>query len=211
MILTLNGCDKHVIITARETDEKVSMQVNGQFQSVSTGKKIPDGFKGMDYNVNTLVRLYRPEDDKGTVYAFFEKDRSGIHPDCTTVADPTIIEYQALIDRGVGRKEFNAGNSLTQAVQTAEEYAAREFAEDAPTSNPTVLSTSTEVTDSSTGDTIDSLKADIKALIGSIKNPVDKQNMKNKLTEMSLPTAYTKETDIEVLKKIKEVISTFVG
>ena len=39
--------------------------------SVVTGRKQPDGFKGMSYNAKTVVRMFRNED--GTVCAHVEK------------------------------------------------------------------------------------------------------------------------------------------
>lgn len=67
LVLDLTGCGLHYVITARETDEKVTKEINGKEVSVATGKKIPEGFKEMDYNVKTVLRLYRDEDDYGTV------------------------------------------------------------------------------------------------------------------------------------------------
>ena len=49
----------HCITTAREKDETKNIKTDdGQFQSVATGKKIIDGFKGLEYNANTVIRTF---------------------------------------------------------------------------------------------------------------------------------------------------------
>ena len=78
MILDLNASGVNYIITCREKDETVNKEVNGMVTGVSTGRKIPDGFKGQDYNVDTEFRLYRNPDDKSIVMAYFDKDRTEI-------------------------------------------------------------------------------------------------------------------------------------
>lgn len=58
LILALNASGKHYIVTARETDEKEQRIIDGKKESVSTGRKIPEGFKGMQYNCKTCIRMY---------------------------------------------------------------------------------------------------------------------------------------------------------
>ena len=49
----------NVVLTAREKDETVQkMDKNGQQVSVSTGRKVHDSFKGLDYNVKTILHMY---------------------------------------------------------------------------------------------------------------------------------------------------------
>lgn len=79
LILDLMGSGKHYIVTARETDEKITKEINGKEVTVATGRKIPDGFKNMDYNAKTCIRMYRDEDDYTTVRAFVVKDRTGMY------------------------------------------------------------------------------------------------------------------------------------
>lgn len=55
LILALNASGKHYIVTARETDEKEQRIIDGKKESVSTGRKIPEGFKGMQYNCKTCM------------------------------------------------------------------------------------------------------------------------------------------------------------
>ena len=50
----------NVVLTAREKDETVQkMDKNGQQVSVSTGKKVHDSFKGIDYNIKTILHMYQ--------------------------------------------------------------------------------------------------------------------------------------------------------
>ena len=56
LVLSLMACGIHVITTAREKEETISVKGDdGKITSVGTGKRIYDSFKGMDYNTKTLV------------------------------------------------------------------------------------------------------------------------------------------------------------
>ena len=117
LILDLAASGVHYIATARETDEKQSVKdADGKITSVATGRKIPDGFKGMSYNAKTVIRMFRNEE--GQVCAHVEKDRTHVHEDNTTIEDPTLVDWQAVIDKTAGRKEFVVKNDLTKSVET---------------------------------------------------------------------------------------------
>ena len=55
--------------------------------------------------------------------------------------------------------------------------------------------------------TKEALKAAIKAAISKLST-VEKKEMQGKLTAAGLPTAYTKETNVEVLAKIFSIVSS---
>lgn len=99
LILALNASGKHYIVTARETDEKEQRIIDGKKESVSTGRKIPEGFKGMQYNCKTCIRMYRDPDDYDTVKAFVEKDRTGVHSAGEILEDPSLIDWQEVINK----------------------------------------------------------------------------------------------------------------
>lgn len=207
LCLALLGTGVHSMITCREDDEKVSMKgANGQFTSVPTGKKIPSGFKELDYNTNTVIRFYRDEDD--TVIADVIKDRSGVHPK-EKVVDPTLLDWQVVIDGNKGKKKFVLNNNLDTAVSTEQEIYSAEVMSNATksmTKSEMEKARVSENIEEMSADSVTDLRAKIKAAIQKL-SPVEKQAMQGKLTEAKLPTAYNKETDVNVLKQILAVVS----
>ena len=124
LILDLMGSGKHYIVTARE---KITKEINGKEVTVATGRKIPDGFKNMDYNAKTCIRMYRDEDDYTTVRAFVVKDRTGIHKAGDDIEDPSLLDYQDLIDKTSGNREFVIKNTIHEAIKTEERKYAEEI------------------------------------------------------------------------------------
>ena len=208
LCLSLLGTGVHSAITCREEDEKVSEKgANGQFNSVVTGKKIPSGFKGIDYNMHTVVRFYRDEDNN--VMANVIKDRTGVHPN-EILEDPTLLDWQVVIDGNKGRKDFVLKNSLDTAVDTEQEIYSAEIM-----SNATKSMSKSDMekaraksvgADDESDNNITELQAAIKSVVNGL-NPVGKKEMKEKLTKANLPTAFTKVTDVEMLKQILAIVS----
>jgi hypothetical protein len=193
LILDLAGSGKHYIVTARETDEMINKEINGKEVRVATGKKIPDGFKGMDYNVKTLVRMFR--DENRNVMAYVEKDRTNVHKDCETLEDPSLLDWTILIDRGVGRKEFVIQNNLSKSVEIEHNIYTKELVGETPE----------ETSTKTTANEADVLIKEIEEAIGKL-TPVKKSEMKKKVTEAKLPTNFKKETNVETLNKIFEIV-----
>ena len=197
LILDLAASGVHYIATARETDEKQSVKdADGKITSVATGRKIPDGFKGMSYNAKTVIRMFRNEE--GQVCAHVEKDRTHVHEDNTTIEDPTLVDWQAVIDKTAGRKEFVVKNDLTKSVETEQNLYEKE-----------VLGRVGESVDELPSDTpvqkpsvdIEALKKEIVAKRNAL-SPLDKKAMKEKLEKAGLPIAYKNVTDPNVLQQV---------
>lgn len=202
LILDLMGCGKHFIVTARETDEKVSVkQSDGSVTSVATGRKKPDGFKDLGYNAKTVIRMFRDED--GNVCGHVEKDRTHVHEDNAIIVDPTLVDWQSVIDKTAKNKEFTIKNSLVQSVEKEQDIYAREILGTA--GKPADISDDSN-NDSSTTDSVDDIKSQISAIQKSL-NPVQKSKAKAALTEAGLPTAIKSITDIKVLEKCLEILS----
>ena len=208
LCLSLLGTGVHSIITCREDDEKVQVKgSDGKFTSVPTGKKIPMGFKGDTlYNMHTTIRFYRDEDDN--VVADVTKDRSGVHPK-EKVVDPTLLDWQVVIDGNKGKTNFVLKNNLDTAVATEQEIYSAEVMSNATKSlskseMEKVKAISNE--GSSSSEDASELKAQIKAAIQKL-SPVDKKTMQTKLTEAGLPTQFTKVSDVEILSKILRMIA----
>lgn len=194
LILDLMASGVHYIATARETDEKETIkQPDGSTTSVVTGRKQPDGFKGMSYNAKTVVRMFRNED--GTVCAHVEKDRTHVHQDNAIVEDPTLLDWQSVIDKTADKKAFVVKNDLTKAVSVEQDIYSKEIL--GKVGEPE----KEDVTeDTNNGVDIDAMKAEIRSKINALP-PIKKKEMKEKLEGAGLPTAFKNVTDVAVLEK----------
>lgn len=199
LILDLAASGVHYVATARETDEKVSVKdVDGKISSVSTGKKIPDGFKGMTYNAKTVVRMFRDED--GQVCAYIEKDRTHVYPENAIVEDPTLVEWQKVIDKTADKKEFVVKNDLTKSVEVEQELYAKEVLGS--------VGAPVEEVKSEAPKTASVDVAAMKKLIEEKKkalSPVGKKEIKEKLEAAGLPVMFKNVTDPEILTKVLEI------
>lgn len=202
LILDLMSCGAHFIVTARETDEKVSVKGDdGKITSVATGRKIPDGFKQMNYNVKTVVRMYINEDNN--FCAYISKDRTGVH-DKETVEDLSLVDWQVIIDRTKDKKEFSVKNDLTKAVDIEQDIYTKEVM--GKVGEPVdSIETNENSAKNQTTELLDKISAVMKSL-----NPVGKTKAKEALSAENLPikpTEMKKITDIKTLERVLEVIS----
>ena len=206
LCLALLGTGVHSLITCREADEKETVKgANGQFTSVPTGKKIPEGFKDLDYNTHTVIRFYRDEDD--TVIADVIKDRSGVHPK-EKVADPTLLDWQVDIDGNKGKSKFVLNNNLDTAVATEQEIYSAEVMSNAAKSmsKSEMEKAKVSVQEDTSTDNASELQNSIKVAITKL-SPVQKKEMQTKLKDSGLPTAFNKVTDANILKQILDIVS----
>lgn len=202
LILDLMSTGINYVITAREANEKESVKdKDGKITSIDTGRKIPDGMKGVSYNVKTVIRTYLDED--GTVCAVVEKDRTGVHTANEVIENPTLLDWQSVIDKTAKNEKFVVKNSLVESVDKEQELYAREVlgAVGKPVDKVEDSTAETNNTDELT-----SIKEQISAIQKSL-NPVQKSKAKAALTNAGLPTAIKSVTDIEVLKKCLDTIS----
>ncbi len=196
LVLSLMACGIHVITTAREKEETISVKGDdGKITSVGTGKRIYDSFKGMDYNTKTLVRLYR--DDLGQVCAEIIKDRTRTYSAGEIVEDPSLLAWEDVIQKGKDKKEFTLKNDLDNAINADQKIFEKQML-----GSDTV----TETKPDAASEDLTALKSEIKAAIQQL-SPVEKKEMQNKLKEAGLPTAYTKLTDAETLAKILSIVA----
>jgi len=197
LILDLMASGVHYIVTAREADEKKNIeQPDGSTTSVVTGEKIPDGFKDMAYNVKTEIRMFRNEE--GIVCAHVKKDRTHTHEDNSIIEDPTLLDWQSVIDKTADKKAFVVKNDLTKAVDVEQDIYSREIL--GKVGEPDNLET-TNTSDNNSGVNIEAIKKDIIAKRNALP-PTEKKAMKEKLEAAGLPTSYKSVTDIEILHKV---------
>lgn len=200
LILDLMASGVHYIVTARETDEKETIkQSDGTTVSVVTGRKIPDGFKGMTYNVKTEIRMMRNED--GIVCAHVKKDRTHVHEDNVILEDPTLVDWQAVIDKTADKKPFVVKNDLTKAVSVEQDIYSREILGKA---GDPVSDDDANTKTSDDGDSVEEMKKKIFEKKKSL-SPVRKTELKEKLEAAGLPTAFKNVTDAEILRKVLSI------
>ena len=199
LILDLMASGVHYIVTARETDEKVTKEIEGKRESVVTGRKVPDGFKGMDYNAKTVVRTFT-DPETGMVCAYVDKDRTGVHKKGEIIEDPTLLDWQVVIDKTADKKEFVLKNDLTKAVGVEQDIYSKEIL-------GSVGAPADKVEEDSSSNTndADTLRDEITTFIKGL-TPPQKTEMKKKLTDAKLPTGFKTVTDVEVLQKVLDTI-----
>ena len=202
LVLDLMAIGIHVVLTAREKDETVQkIDKNGQQVSVHTGKKVHDSFKGIDYNVKTILRMYQ-DSDTGQICAEVVKDRTKIHKAGEIIEDPTLLDWQTVIDRNATRKEFILKNDLDKAVETEQKMYEKEAME----LHETLTGKPAEDELDSNQVSIDEIKQQIVAKRNAL-SPVEKRAMKERLEEAGLPTSYKNVNDPDILQKVLDMFN----
>ena len=196
-ILSLMACGASVIMTAREEDEKKQIKTSdGQIASVSTGRKVYSGLKNADYNCKTIIHMYQ-DDETGEICAEIQKDRSKVHKLGEVIVDPTLLDYQAVIDGNKGKQEFRIKNTLDTSVADDQKIFEKQMM--GPDYN------GDEPTASSSED-IETLVNSIKSAIAKL-SPPQKKEMQEKLKSAGLPVAFHKCNDAEQLAQILAIVS----
>ena len=215
LVLDLTGCGLHYIITAREKeimDRKV-IKVNGVDKeiSVNTGRFEPEGFKGLEYNAKTVARIYRDED--GMVKMKCSKDRTHTYKEGIEYEDPTILDFQKMIEKNVNKTKFAPANTMNADIQREMEKVEREvlgttIAEASGGMRPTVDEAVVSATSApaTTDSDLQALKDEYKAIYDSL-NPVQKDNFKTSLEANGLKgVGHKSVTSIEEMNKRIELI-----
>lgn len=198
LVLSLMALPVSVILTAREKDEKVSSKdANGQFTSTPTGRKLPDSFAGIDYNIKTQIRMFRNEDEE--VCYSVEKDRTHTFEKGSVVVNPSLLAFEATLNKGTGRKSFAIRNDLDDAIQKDRQIFEKEVLGD-------VINDDESASD-------EKVSADeIIAAIGEVMrglSQADKDKKKAALASANLPatpSAMKKVTDVATLNKILDIV-----
>lgn len=200
LILDLMSSGVNCITTCRETDEKISVKTeDGQFQSVATGKRIPEGFKGLEYNTNTVLRTFFDK-ETGQICAEVVKDRTHVHQIGEIIEDPSLLDWQAALDKTKDKQEWVLKNDLTKAIEVEQELYKKEVLGSVGITEeeePKVDSTSSE-------SEIEALKKEIIAKRNALP-PTEKKAKKEELEVAGLPTSYKNVTDVEILKKVLDM------
>lgn len=200
LILDLMASGVHCIVTARETDEKESIKLeDGKTTSVNTGRKMPDGFKGMSYNAKTVVRTFIDR-DTNQVCALVEKDRTGVHKGGDIIEDPTLLDWQVVIDKTASNEKFVLKNDLTKAVDVEQDIYKKEILGEVGAPTEMVEDRSPNLNDEA-----EILRKEIANARNSLA-PAKKADVKRKLENAGLPTSFKNVVDVEVLKNVLNTI-----
>lgn len=198
LVLSLMALPIHVIMTAREKEEMVSSKnADGQFVSTPTGKTLPDSFKGVDYNIKTMIRMFRNEDDE--VCYSVEKDRTKTFNVGDVVVNPSLTAFEKTINKGAGRQEFAIKNDLDDAIQKDKQIFEKEMLGDI--ANDSIIQGNS---DGNADDIIASINETMRAM-----TQIERDKKKAALASASLPAspaAIKKITDINTLNQILAII-----
>lgn len=200
LILDLMGCGKHFAVTCREEDEKEQYKdKNGEIKMMATGRKQPAGFKDVRYNVKTVIHMFKDSD--GVIKGIIEnKDRTKVHKQDELLIEPSLLDWQTIIDRGKDKKDFNVANNLNSSVDRELESIEKDNARfDEEESN-------SEKTKEAVLTTAKDYQEAIQKAIGKLKD-MDKTKAMSVITKAGFPKAYQRITDIEVLKQYLETIN----
>jgi len=199
LILDLIASGKHWAITARETDEKERVKVvsNGEtsFNSIATGRKMPEGFKNMGYNAKTVLHMVMSEE--GDVQAIVEnKDRSLIHRQNELLENPTLMDWVKVIERNKNRNEFVLANGLGESVRTEQKIYEKEI----------MNIDNTPVSDTGNNSVIDQHKAEITKIMSEM-DAAKRKTIKTQFGDLPFkPSEIAAVADIDVLERILEII-----
>jgi hypothetical protein len=202
LILDLLASGKHFATTCREEDEKESFKdKNGEIKMMATGKKIPSGFKDIRYNVKTVLHTFK--DDDGVMKAIVEnKDRTLVHKQDEILIEPTLTDWQVVIDKNKGKKDFVIANNLNKSVDLELKAIEKENSKfgdefDKAESDATTVELKTvEDYHKAIGDTIKKLSA------------TDKAKKQDLIAKAELPKAFQKVTEIDQLKKYLDIVNS---
>lgn len=199
LILDLIASNKHFAATCREEDEKESYKdKNGEIKMMATGRKQPSGFKDIRYNVKTVIHMI--EDDDGLIKGIIErKDRTKVHGQGDILVEPTMVDWQVAIDKNKNKKSFIIENNLNEAV-TKERKAIEKQNE----KFDNAFEKDTEKENSF--NTPEEYHAAIQKAIQKL-NQIEKAKVQKEISENGLNKNYTKERNIDNLKKYLEITS----
>ena len=190
LVLDLTGCGLHYIVTAREKEvmEKKTIKQNGVEKEValSTGIFEPEGFKGIEYNVKTVARLYRDDNDP-TVKMLVSKDRTGTYAVHTPIEDPTLLAFQKMIERNKGRVNFAPANTMDGDIKLEMEKVEREVLGTTIAEATNAPSVEQAMDNNSSEEALKELSSKAKAIIDTF-TPMQKEELKTKLNEAGFKT-----------------------
>ena len=191
-ILTLLASGKHFAVTCREEDVKETVKgEDNKFQRVATGEKVPQGFKDVAYNVKTVLHLVADEED-GSINAVVEgKDRTKVHKQNEYITNPTLLDWQVVIDRNKGKKDIRTAKlnmSVNAEIKNIEKKA-----------------TELDIEEDTSQEELDKLYNQISDTLKSL-NSTQKAKAQQAIKSANLLLKYREYTDKATLLKYLDII-----
>ncbi len=207
LVLDLSASNLSYIVTAREKEKTENRMVDGKSETVVTGYTY-EGYKDMDFNVKTILRMYRDEDDYGTVKMMCEKDRTKTYEWGAEIENPSVVDFQAVLNKNLGH-EFVIKNTMEESIQTDSTMYQRSLGIEDESKNEERKEETNNI--SSDKDAIKNLKDQIKVYVRKITNNTDlKHELGDTLKSKGLPTSFSKVEDLSVLSEVLSVCKEVV-
>lgn len=201
LILDLMASGKHFAVIARQKEIKEQkMNSKNEFETISTGKYQPEGFKEVEYNVKTVLHTFNED---GTTYAVVEdKDRTGVKKQNEKIENPSLLDWEVIIKRNVGKKEQPIRNTVAESVQ--EDISAIQ--------DKIIRETGEEIVQKSDFDQeLQSLKDSIFDMIQKISSNQKRKELKDECEKYNIPAGtFQKITDKSQLQQMKEITAAFL-
>lgn len=201
LILDLMASGKHFAVTARQKEvREQKMDAQNQFQTISTGKYQPEGFKEVEYNVKTVLHTFN---ENGKTYAIIEdKDRTGVKKQNEKIESPSLLDWEVVIKKNVGKKEQPIRNTVSESIK----------ADISAIQDKLIEETGKEIVQKSDFDAqLNSLKTDITNMIAKIPSANDRLEVLNECKKHNiLAQKYTSIDDVKQLTEMKEILSAFL-
>lgn len=202
LILDLLASGKHFAVTCREVDEKEQYKdKNGEIKMMATGRKQPEGFKDVRYNVKTVIRMFKDTD--GVIKGIVEnKDRSLVHSQDEVLIEPSLTDWQVVVNKNKNKKDFIMDNGLNKSVDIERKAIEKQNAKFDNEMNDDSISR-----DNDNPTTVEEYKAKISSIIGKMTD-TEKAKKKTAIKAAGLPQAFMK---IENLENIKQWYNIFTS
>ena len=201
LILDLMASGKHFAVIARQKEvREKKMDAKNEYQTISTRKYQPEGFKEVEYNVKTVLHTFNED---GTTYAIVEdKDRTGVKKQNEKIENPSLLDWEVIIKRNVGKKEQPIRNTVAESVQ--EDISAIQ--------DKIIRETGEEIVQKSDFDQeLQALKDSISEMIQKISSNQKRKELKEECEKYNIPAGtFQKITDKEQLQKMKEITAAFL-
>lgn len=193
----ITNTDKYVAITGRDKAEKIMKKDSkGQMQLVDTGRRVPESWDFIRYEVFTVLHTYIDDND-GIVKAVVEnKDRTRVHKQNEIIEEPSLVEWQKVIDSNKGKSRVTIQDNFNKSLKKDEKMYEQlpDETEEKVENIPPKLETRE--------DYLNAITQDIKGM-----SPVKRKATMPKVKEAGLELDPKKITDIEQLKKFLEIVS----
>lgn len=193
----ITNTDKYVAITGRDKAEKIMKKDSkGNMQLVDTGRRVPESWDFIRYEVFTVLHTFVDEND-GLVKAVVEnKDRTRVHKQNEIIESPSLVEWQKVIDSNKGKSRATIQENFNKSLKKDEKMYEHLPEETEETTENTVLKLETRE---------DYIKAIAKTVTGL--SVIKRKAVMPKVKEAGLVLDPKKITDIEQLKKFLEIVS----